>query len=152
MSEIIHNAISRRNNLAFAPLRARKSAQTFELEPAGETRISMGMQPADYAPILILNELSFIAWVSQAAAGDVLQYFRGHLALDIEKACTRLSEHDRLELVKLASRAMWAAENGQLHLVQRRNAPGDFSYLAIARPRPPHAAPLSKLLLEEAAR
>lgn len=56
------------------------------------------------------------------------------------------------ELNRVARRAWWAAEQGLVHLVQRRNGPDDFSYLAIARPRPKELpATLSSVLLKEVA-
>ena len=39
-------------------------------------------------------------------------------------------------LRQLARRAAWAFGEGLVHLVQRRNGPNDFSYLAIKRTRP----------------
>jgi hypothetical protein len=53
---------------------------------------------------------------------------------------------------RLARRAWWAAEQGLVHLVQRRNGPDDFSYLAVARLHGPEIPqPVSSLLLKEVA-
>lgn len=52
----------------------------------------------------------------------------------------------------MARRAFLASETGLVHLVQRRHGPEDYSYLAVARPKPRHArAALSSLLLAEVA-
>jgi len=99
-----------------------------------------------------LNEIDLCGWVGQAAPGDILEYHRGFLALDTMPQGTRLAERDRAELARVARRAWWAAECGLIHLVQRRHRTNDYSYLAIARPKPRRAAvPLSSLLLAEAA-
>jgi len=59
---------------------------------------------------------------------------------------------ERRELARVARRAWWAAQQGLVHLVQRRNAPDDFTYIAIARLRTPEASvSLSSVLLKEAA-
>ena len=57
----------------------------------------------------------------------------------------------RAELDLLADCAMRAAEHELVHLVQRRNAPLDFSYLAIARARPKKAPATVAFPLPEAA-
>jgi hypothetical protein len=101
---------------------------------------------------LRISEIEFCGWLGQAIPGDHIEYHRGFLALDGMPMATRLGAKDRSELIRLGCRAMWAAEQGLAHLVQRRNGPDDFSYLAIARPRP-KATPvsLSALLAEEIA-
>jgi hypothetical protein len=99
-----------------------------------------------------LTEIDLAAWIGQAAPGDILEYHRGFLALDTFSLGSPLGDRDRKELSRVASRAMWAAEQGLVHLVQRRNGPDDFSYLAIARPKPKRAAAsLSALILGDAA-
>ncbi|MGF1660565.1 MAG: hypothetical protein ACFCUS_14170 [Rubrimonas sp.] len=99
-----------------------------------------------------LTEIDLAAWIGQAAPGDILEYHRGFLALDTHSLGSLLDDRDRKELSRVASRAMWAAEQGLVHLVQRRNGDGDFSYLAVARPKPKRAAgTLSALILGDAA-
>lgn len=101
---------------------------------------------------LRLGEIALCAWIGQAAPGDILEYHRGFLALDITVHGTRLCERDRAELARMARRAFLAAENDLVHLVQRRHGPDDYSYLAVARPKPKHApASLATLLLAEVA-
>lgn len=99
-----------------------------------------------------LTEIEFCAWVAQAAPGEVLEYHRGFLGLD-RSACGRsMSVESRAVLSRTSNRAWQLAEQGLVHLVQRRNGPDDFSYLAIARPRPKTLpASLSSLFLMEAA-
>jgi hypothetical protein len=99
-----------------------------------------------------LTEIELCRWVGQAAPGDILEYYRGFLALDIARQSTHLPERERAELARVARRAWWAAERGLIHLVQRRHRSGDYSYLAIARPKPkPASVSLSSLLLAEVA-
>ena len=99
-----------------------------------------------------ISEMNFCVWLGQADTGDVLAYHRGFLALDTSSCSLMRAETDRKELVRLARRAWWAAQRGLVHLVQRRNGPDDFTYLAIARPKPKQASvSFSSLLLDEAA-
>jgi len=98
-----------------------------------------------------LTEIAFCAWVAQAVSGDRLEYYRGFLAVDVWPLFTRLSDPERDELTKLAARALWAAEQGLVHLVQERLGRAHFAYLAIARPKPNTADfSLSSLLLAAA--
>lgn len=99
-----------------------------------------------------LTEIEFCAWVAQAAPGDRLEYHRGFLVLDIFPMLGRLADREREELSRLGLRAFWAAEQGLVHLLQERVGPDRFAYIAVARPKPKHAAAsLSALLLEEQA-
>ena len=98
------------------------------------------------------DEISFCAWVAQAESGDRLQYHRGFLAIDTFALFSGRSDKERAELRKLADRSFWAAEAGLVHLVQERIGTDQFAYIAIARPKPRHAAAsLSALLLESEA-
>ena len=99
-----------------------------------------------------LTETAFCAWLGQAHPGAQLVYHRGLLALDATINSQTPKSDARRELARVAGRARWAAEQGLVHLVQRRNGPDDFSYIAIARPRTPEAsASLSSVLLKEVA-
>lgn len=70
------------------------------------------------------------AWLHQARAGDVFEYHRGLLIADRGPLA---SEPARTSVDRLADRAYRLAAEGRVHLVQRRLAPGAFSYLAVAR-------------------
>ena len=83
--------------------------------------------------VLLVNATQFCGWIGQASRGDRLEYHRGVLALDASDCSQNFVGHRRRELNRVAHRAWWAAEQGLVHLFQRRNAPNDFSYLAIAR-------------------
>lgn len=99
-----------------------------------------------------LTDIEFCAWIGQAMPGDRLEYHRGFLGIDIFPMLGRLADREREELSRLGSRAFWAAEQGLVHLVQERVGPDRFAYIAVARPKPKHAAAsLSALLLEEQA-
>ena len=86
-----------------------------------------------------ITETELCAWLGQAAPGDSLVYHRGFLTVDCALTAGRLPERERGELLRVARRAVSAAERGLAHLVQRRNGPDDFTYLMIARPRPKSA-------------
>jgi hypothetical protein len=70
-------------------------------------------------------------WLAMAAPGDSTVYYRGHLGRDRCRSTTGLSEPDRLRLIALARQALIAAEDGRVHLIQRRHSDGDYSYIAV---------------------
>ena len=82
-----------------------------------------------------LNEAAFCAWFGAAAAGDRIEYWRGHLAVDVNATESLLAHDDRRQLGRVAGRAYRLAEDGKAHLVQRRHGDGDYSYLLVVRPR-----------------
>jgi hypothetical protein len=83
---------------------------------------------------LPLSEAALCRWLGEALPGDMLAYHRGHLTRDV--AATGAKARSRAELQRVARRALWASESELVHLVQRRNGPDDYTYLAVARPRP----------------
>ncbi len=87
-------------------------------------------------PRLAVSEIELCAWLGQALPGDVLQYYRGFLALDTVPHSHRLREHERIELIKVARRCRWASEKRLVHLLQRRLGIDDYTYVLVARPRP----------------
>ena len=82
-----------------------------------------------------LDELSLCAWVAHAEPGEALAYHQGSLAIDRDPPGQPFLSADARELAKTGAIAMKLAERGFVHLVQRRIAPDQFLYLAIARPR-----------------
>jgi hypothetical protein len=97
-----------------------------------------------------LTEQALCSLIGMAAPGDAIEYFRGFLAVARDPNVGKLPERERAELVRVARRAIRAAEAGLVHLVQRRLGPEEFSYLAIVRPRPTTAA-VSAIRIAEAA-
>jgi hypothetical protein len=100
-----------------------------------------------------LSEIELCAWIAQAEPGEVLEYYRGFLALD-RTAFGRFGDTPaRAALAQLGSRAHDLAERGLVHLVQLRHGTEDYSYFAIARPRREGALPdfASLTITEEAA-
>ncbi|MBF0093949.1 MAG: hypothetical protein HQL34_05320 [Alphaproteobacteria bacterium] len=89
--------------------------------------------PDPRAPI---SETDLCRWLGSAAPGDVLEYYRGFLALDASPVLSRIPEALRRAVAGIGNRAAWAAALDLAHLLQRRNGPDDFSYLIIARRRP----------------
>jgi hypothetical protein len=83
-----------------------------------------------------LTETMFCAWYGSAVPGDRIVYYRGFLAIDVSPFTFKLLDADRRTLLRVAERALQLAEDGLVHLVQRRMGEGDFTYIAIARPRP----------------
>lgn len=99
-----------------------------------------------------LDDIQFCAWIAQARPGDRLEYHRGMLALDASVHGQSLATGARLKLARVARRAWSAAGEGLVHLVQRRNGPDDFTYIAIARPRTAETSvSLSSIILKEIA-
>jgi hypothetical protein len=82
------------------------------------------------ASVLPFQLRAFARWLGQAKPGDRLEYHRGFLTVDRSSASC-LPERERRALAKLADAALQAAEADRVHLVQRRNGPADFTYLAI---------------------
>jgi hypothetical protein len=84
----------------------------------------------DLFPIRPLTVGRFWSWLARSEPGAALEYHRGLLILDRSPA-SELSEDERRTVATLADAAFQAAEQGRVHLVQRRNGPFDFSYIAI---------------------
>jgi hypothetical protein len=87
---------------------------------------------ASDAPIALA---SFNRWLLRALPGQQLEYHRGHLIWDRSPASC-LAEGERRALARIADAALRAADDGLVHLAQRRNGELDFSYLAIKAARP----------------
>jgi hypothetical protein len=99
-----------------------------------------------------INEIGFCAWVAQAEPGAALVYHCGFLVVDTDRLLSSLMPEARNALRSVADAAFRAAEQNLVHLVQARLGPDKFVYIAVARPKPKHAAAsLSALLLEEQA-
>jgi hypothetical protein len=88
----------------------------------------------------------FRGWLARTGSCPWFEYHRGFLIWDRSPG-SKLSDVDRRALAKIANAVLQAAEQGQVHLVQRRRGPFDFSYLAIrsvpaAKPRAVARPPL----------
>lgn len=73
--------------------------------------------------------------LGDAPVGTTFTYHVGHLAYDRTPTVTKLDPAERAELDLLADRVMQLAEQGWVHLVQRRLAPECFAYQVVVRPR-----------------
>ena len=82
------------------------------------------------------DENAFIDWLVDAKTGDMLAYYRGHLAFDRDPQQSKLGEFRRLKLTHLADRVMETCERKQVLLVQRRIGKDDWLYLAIRSEEP----------------
>jgi hypothetical protein len=99
-----------------------------------------------------LTEIELCGWLNQAEPGEALEYHRGFLGIDRTPLGRPMSLKDRIDLIDVAERAMRLAEQGIVHLVQRRLGDDTFAYLAVARSRPAGAAlSFSTLFAKEAA-
>ncbi len=112
----------------------------------------MSSNLAQFFPVrLRMNEIELCSWLSQAQPGDALEYHRGFLGIDRTSHGQPMTAKDRADLIRMGERAMRLAEQGYVHLVQRRIREDTFSYLAIARARPVNAALSFATMFEEAA-
>lgn len=80
-----------------------------------------------------VSEAEFCSWLANAKARETIEYHRGYLIVDRNEDTSELGPADRLRLAVVAARALCAAEQGLIHLLQRRLAPCRFSYLAVRR-------------------
>lgn len=80
---------------------------------------------------LLTTEEMLCDWLAGAPPGQQFEYYRGLLAYDRMPSAEVLQPHDRVGLVALAKRAMQAAEDGRVALVQRKHGESDYSYIAI---------------------
>jgi hypothetical protein len=78
----------------------------------------------------------FTRWLLRAQPGQQLEYHRGMLTWDRSPA-SGMSDEQRRGVARIADAALRAAEDGLVHLVQRRNGPFDFSYVAVCADRGP---------------
>jgi hypothetical protein len=74
-------------------------------------------------------------WLQEAEPGQALHYFQGFLAAGTDSHGRLLPEPERHALASVASQLWRAAQHHLVHLVQRREGPGTWTYIAIARRR-----------------
>ena len=98
----------------------------------------------------LVSVAEFRGWLARAASCSWFEYHRGLLIWDRSPA-SELTETDRRALAKIANAVFQAAEDGQVHLVQRRNGPFDFSYLAIKAARSRNRRTAQALVIDRAA-
>ena len=112
-----------------------------------EPDIEAGLSPHRPSPVLFTDEAAYCEWIAQATPGASTVYFRGHLAYDRMPSADTFNEPDRRRLVAVARRAMQAAEDGMVHLVQRRHGPADYSYIVVKarHRRVNHGAPAAAM-------
>jgi len=116
-----------------------------------DTLMTSNVSP--FPPVrLRMSDIELCGWLSQAEPGETIEYHRGFLGIDRTPLGQPMSIENRGDLICIAERAMRLAEQGLVHLVQRRLGADTFSYLAVARSRPAGAAlSFSTLFAEEAA-
>ncbi len=100
------------------------------MSPGTRNRTPVSLNKATAA---VPTPLQFEAWLRDARPGDVLEYYRGFLALDVASMARVHAEREALHTV--AHGAAKAAGEDRVHLVQRRVGSGAFAYLVIKRPR-----------------
>jgi hypothetical protein len=94
------------------------------------TAVMTFAEPSESAARDLISVAEFRGWLARAGSCSWFEYHRGLLIWDRSPA-SELAEADRRELAKIANALFQAAEQGLVHLVQRRHGPFDFSYLAI---------------------
>jgi hypothetical protein len=80
---------------------------------------------------LIVSEAELQAWIAHAAPGDRIEYHHGVLAADRLVIGSRLADRDCRQLNRVADILFGLAAAGRVHLLQKRNAPGDYTYVAV---------------------
>ena len=96
-------------------------------------------QQAPSALSLVIDKAGFEAWLKTARPGSLIEYHRGHLCVDRQPKLDDPDSEVRAELHRLAVRVLRAADQGLVHLVQRRRGPEDFGYLAIKTGKTPRS-------------
>lgn len=99
---------------------------------------------------LPLTQTALCAWVGDASPGDQLVYHRGYLAIDTGADSLVGTPAERQELRRVANRAWQLAQDGVVHLVQRRHGEVDYAYLVVVRPRPRVATGALRVVLAQA--
>jgi hypothetical protein len=78
-----------------------------------------------------VDENGFVDWLIDAAPGDTLIYYRGHLSHDRMPSAKLHNDIQRRKLGAVASRVLVAESQGLVMPVQRRVGNNDWLYLAI---------------------
>jgi hypothetical protein len=87
-----------------------------------------------HGPLVVSSVAEFRGWLARTGGCPCFEYHRGLLIWD-RSPDSQLSHDDRRALGRIADAVFQAGEQGQVHLVQRRRGPFDFSYLAIKAAR-----------------
>ena len=82
-----------------------------------------------------VSEITLMAWVDVAEAGEHIVYHRGFLVFDTTPNVSGLGRLALQDLRATANAAFRLSELGRVHLVQERLGPDRFTYLAIVRPQ-----------------
>jgi hypothetical protein len=80
-----------------------------------------------------ISEAKVGHWLKEAEPGQKLHYFQGFLASATDSVGQALPESERQVVACIANRLWRAAHRGLVHLVQRRQGPMNWTYIAIAR-------------------
>ena len=99
---------------------------------------------------LPLTEVALCAWVGSASPGDRLVYHTGFLSFDTAVDSRFGTPAQRQELRRVAGRAWRLAQEGIVHLVQRRLGEAAFDYMIVVRPRPRVSGGALEAVLEQA--
>ena len=97
-----------------------------------------------------LTEAALCAWIGRAEPGDQLVYHTGFLAIDSAAESRFGTPAERKALRLVADRAWQLAHDGAVHLLQRRDGPGEYAYIVIVRRRPRTSGGALKAVLHQA--
>jgi ribosomal protein S18 acetylase RimI-like enzyme len=70
-------------------------------------------------------------WLAMATPGDATVYYRGYLGRDRCRSAGALADAERQRVITVARQALLAAQEGRVHLLQRRHGDGDYSYIVV---------------------
>jgi hypothetical protein len=111
------------------------TGKIFDHEPSKASTMTSG--PRARAPLgAAISLTGFNRWLLRGQPGQQLEYHRGMLSRDRSLA-SGMSDEQQHGVARIADAALHAAEDGLVHLVQRRNGPFDFSYMAVCADRGP---------------
>jgi len=83
-----------------------------------------------------VNDAEVRRWLREAEPGQSIRYFEGCLGLGTDPMGLPLPASGRQAMARVADRLWRAAQHDLVHLVQRRQGPTNWAYIAIARPPP----------------
>lgn len=101
-------------------------------DPRSDRPMDTAMSSKPLRVHLLVTESELRAWLAGAVPGDRLDYHRGVLAADRLPLGSRLPDGHREQLNRVADLVFGLAAAGRIHLLQRRNGTGDYSYILVA--------------------
>jgi hypothetical protein len=114
------------------------------------TAVMTSVERSQTGSRVLSSAAEFRGWLARTGGCPCFEYHRGLLIWDRSPG-SELSDDDRRALAKIANAVFQAAEQGQVHLVQLRRGPFDFSYLAMRAVRSRNRRAFPALAIDHAA-